>query len=68
MVKSKVPTTTSEKSPRTIKVKTLVIAIAVVIGLIASYIGGIATANSYNDTVKAQAIELSKEFSLKENQ
>ena len=69
MAKSKVDTSTKEpKAPKTIKVSTLIISIAVVVGLIASFIGGIVVANSYNSTVKAQAVELSKEFMLKESQ
>ena len=59
---------TSTKEPRTVKVSTLIISIAVVVGLIISFIGGIIVANNYNSTVKAQAVELSKEFTLKENQ
>lgn len=65
---AKAKTTTEPTSPRTIKVKTLVIAVAVIVGFVASFLGGIATAHSYNATVKAQAVELSKEFASKENQ
>lgn len=59
---------TEPKAPKTIKVSTLIISIAVVVGMIASFIGGIVVANNYNSTVKAQAVELSKEFTSKENQ
>ena len=56
------------KQAKTIKVSTLIISIAVVVGMVASFIGGICVANNYNSTVKAQAVELSKEFTSKENQ
>lgn len=54
------------KAPKTIKVSSLVIAVAVAVGLVTSFIGGINYANNYNDTVKAQAIELSKELKPQE--
>lgn len=60
--------TKSTKSPKTVKVSTLVIAVAVLLGLIASFIGGIVYANSYNDTVNAKAMERVKEIELKLNQ
>ena len=66
MAKSKVDTSTKE--PKTIKVSTLIISIAVVVGMVASFIGGIIVANSYNSTVKAQAVELSKELKPQSNQ
>ena len=50
------------KQAKTIKVTTLVISIAVVVGMIASFVGGIFVANNYQNTVKAQAVELSKEL------
>ena len=53
------------KAPKTIKVSTLVISIAVVVGLIASFIAGTVVANNYNSTVKAHALELAKEFDSK---
>ena len=69
MAKSKVDTSTKEpKAPKTIQVKTLIISIAVLVGMIASFVGGIVVANSYNSTVKAHAVELSKEFTSKESQ
>ena len=69
MAKSKVDTSTKEpKAPKTIKISTLIISIAVVVGMIASFIGGIVVANNYQSTVKAHAVELSKEFTSKENQ
>lgn len=69
MAKSKVDTSTKEPRPaKTIKVSTLIISVAVVVGMIASFVGGIIVANNYNSTVKAQAVELSKEFTSKENQ
>lgn len=66
MAKSKVDTSTEEpKQVKTIKISTLIISIAVLIGMIASFIGGIFAANNYSLTVKAQAVELSKEFASK---
>ena len=64
---SKVKTTTPEapKEPKTIQVRTVVIAVAVFVALVASFVGGIIYANNYNDTVKAQAIELSKQLNVK---
>ena len=47
------------KEPRTIKVRTVVISVAVFIALIASFIAGTIAATHYTDTVHAQAIELS---------
>lgn len=64
---SKVKTTTPEapKEPKTIQVRTVVIAASVFVALVASFVGGIIYANNYNDTVKAQAIELSKQLNVK---
>ena len=62
---SKNTTTKQTKEPKTIKVRTVVISMAVIIGLIASFIGGIVYANNYNDTVKAQAFELSSKIQNK---
>lgn len=56
------------KVARTIKVSTVVISVLVLLGLIAAFIGGIAYNENYNSTVEAKAVELSKEFTLKENQ
>lgn len=57
-----------QKQPKTIKVSTLIIAVAVVAGLILSFYAGTAVANSYNATVQAKAVELTKEFELKDQQ
>ena len=46
---------TTTKQPKTIKVRTVVISVAVFIALIASFFMGIAVANGYNDTVDAKA-------------
>ena len=54
--------TKAEPKAKTIKVSTLIISVAVLLGLVASFVGGIYAANNYNSTVKAQAVELSKEF------
>lgn len=51
------------KQEKTIKVKTLVIAIAVVIALIGSFVAGMTTANSYNDKIKADAQALAEVMS-----
>ena len=53
------------KAPKTIKVKTLVVSVAVLLGMIASFIAGTVVANNYNSTVKARALELAKEFDSK---
>ena len=68
MSKKEVKTQVKEapKQPKTIKLSTVIVSVVILIALIASFIGGIATANHYQTTVKAQAVELSKE--LKENQ
>ena len=68
MAKKSTTTVSEPKAPKTIKISTLIISIAVVVGMIASFIAGIIVANNYNSTVKAQAVELSKEFTSKENQ
>lgn len=52
--------TTTPAPEKTIKVKTLIIAIAVIIGFIASFIGGIVTANGYNDKVTNDAKALAE--------
>ena len=57
---------TPVQEPKTIKVSTLIIAVAVLIGMVASFIGGIYTANNYNSTVQAKAVELSKELKSQE--
>ena len=59
---------TTAKQPKTIKVKTVVISVAVLIALVASFFGGVAVANGYNDTVDAKAhqkAEAIKELSSK---
>jgi len=50
----------ANKEPKTIKVKTLVIAVSFVIVAIVSFLGGMYAQGKYNDTVHAQAVELSK--------
>jgi hypothetical protein len=57
-----IKTTKVAKAPKTVKVSTIVISVAVALGFVASFIGGVVYANHYNATVKAQAIELSKEL------
>lgn len=59
------------KQPKTIKVSTLALAATVLLAMVASFIAGTVYANNYNDTVRAEAVELHKEFKkeqLKENQ
>lgn len=59
------------KQPKTIKVSTLALGITVLLALVASFIAGTVYANNYNDTVRAEAVELHKEFKkeqLKERQ
>ena len=59
---SKAKATTTAKSPKTIKVSTLIIAVAVLLSMVASFIAGTVVANNYQNTVKAQAVELIKEL------
>ena len=66
MSRTKTTTPEAQKEPKTIQVKTVVISVAVFVALVASFIGGIVFANSYNDNVKAQAIELSKQVNVKQ--
>lgn len=61
MSRTKITTPEAPKEPKVIKVKTVVVAVAMFVALVASFISGIVFANSYNDNVKAQAIELSKQ-------
>lgn len=49
----------SKKQPKTIKLSTLIIGIAVAISLVASFIAGTVFSNKYNAQVEARAIELS---------
>lgn len=51
------------KAPKTIKVSTVIVSVAVLLGLVASFIGGVYTANGYHDTVNAQAVSLAKKVS-----
>lgn len=53
------------KEPKVIKVRTVVIGVAMFIALVASFIGGLVYANVYTDTVHAQAVELSKHLNGK---
>jgi len=46
------------KEPKTIKVRTLVISIAVVISLILSFIGGFVANDAYQANVKSEASKL----------
>lgn len=64
MVKNKADT--SAKTPRVIKVSTVITSVVVLLALLASFIGGVVYANTYNSTVKAQAVEMSKEFKSKD--
>ena len=65
MSRTKTTTPEAPKEPKTIKVKTVVVAVAVFVAIVASFIAGIVYANNYNDTVQAQAIELSKQLNEK---
>ena len=62
MSRTKTTTPEAPKEPKTIQVKTVVISVAVFVALVAAFISGIVVANSYNDNVEAQAIELSKQL------
>lgn len=61
-------TNNKPKEPRTIKVSTVVIAVLVLVGLVASFIGGVQYANNYNSVVEAKAMEQVKTIELKLNQ
>ena len=63
MAKAKETKPTVEKQPKTIKVSTVVISVLVLLGLIASFIGGIAYNESFNNQVNAKAVELSSKLS-----
>ena len=62
MSRTKTTTPEAPKEPKVIKVKTVVVAACVFVAIVAAFIGGIVFSNSYNDNVKAQAIELSKQL------
>lgn len=49
----------NSKAPKTIKLSTLIIGIAVTVGFVISFVGGMIFANNYNDTVEAKAVQLS---------
>lgn len=51
-----------KKSPKTIKVSTLIIGIAVLIGLSASFICGVTTANNFNSNVDTIAQTKAKQI------
>lgn len=57
------------KEAKTVKVSTVVVSIAVLIGLISSFVGGIAYANNYNSTVEEastiKAVELTSKIQNK---
>ena len=59
--------TMSEKitTPKTIKLSTVIWSISVVVAIIAGFIGGVVVTNKYNDTVKAQAVDLSSKLQSK---
>lgn len=59
---AKVKSESKSKTPKTIKVSTLVLGITVVVAMALSFVAGTMYANNYNDTVKAEAVELHKEF------
>lgn len=69
MSKVKKQTAKAKKQPKTIKRSTVIISVLVLIALIASYIGGIVTANSFNDSVNTRIELKAKQLAeLKENQ
>ena len=69
MSKVKKQTAKAKKEPKTIKRSTVIISVLVLIALIASYIGGIVTANSFNDSVNTKIEVKAKQLAeLKENQ
>jgi len=56
----------SAKQPKTVRVSTVVISVAVLIALVISFAAGAITANTYKNKVQAQAIELSSKISDKQ--
>lgn len=48
---------TEPKAPRTIKIKTLVIVVAILFSHVGAFVGGIVANNAYNDMIEAQAFE-----------
>lgn len=60
MKKQKENKTTRE--PKTIKVSTLALGVTVLAAMVLSFVAGTVYANNYNDTVRAEAVELHKEF------
>lgn len=63
MAKKQTTTISEPKSPRTVKVSTLIKAAVIALAIIASFIAGNLTSNVYNDSVNAKAIELSSKLS-----
>ena len=51
---------TTTIQPKTIKVRTVVISVAVLIALIASFFMGVSVANGYNDTMMLRLIKKPK--------
>lgn len=57
--------TKKPKTPKTIKLSTVVWSISVIVALIVGFTSGIILANKYNDSVQAQAVELSSKLNSK---
>lgn len=68
MAKAKETKPAVEKSPKTIKVSTVVISVLVLLGLIAAFIGGIAYNENYNSTVRAEAQAIVTELKSQDQQ
>jgi len=62
MVKSKVPTTTSEKSPRTVKLSTIIWSVSVIVALGLGFYLGVTSSNAYASNVKSEAKSLVSEL------
>ncbi len=63
MAKKQTTTISEPKSPKTVKVSTLIKAAVIALAIIASFIAGNLTSNVYNDSVQAKAVELSSKLS-----
>ena len=60
MAKSKADT--SAKTPKTVKVSTIMYAVGIIVSLAVGFYAGTYATNHYNNTVKAQAVQLTKEL------
>ena len=57
---SATPVVNESKQPKTFKRSSVYITIGIIVAVITGYVGGVISVNFFQDTVHAQAVELSK--------